>query len=97
MLDWHCMNPTSSEGDQAYILADSGVVTRVVDPASFSDRPDRARVLAARVPGVQRLLCFGANDGVGQDLRPTGTGRGRFWCPPWLMCCWTTRPAPAPI
>ncbi len=62
-LTW--MNPTSSEDDHAYILADSGVTTLFVDPASFTDR---ARVLATRVPGVQRLLCFGANDGLGEDL-----------------------------
>ena len=59
------MNPTSSEDDHAYILEDSGVRTLFVDPDSFSDR---ARVLARRVPGVQCLLSFGANDGFGDDL-----------------------------
>ena len=62
-LTW--MNPTASEDEHAYILADSGVSTLFVDPASFAGR---ARVLAARVPGVQRLLCFGPNDGLGDDL-----------------------------
>ena len=62
-LTW--MNPTSSEDDHAYILEDSGVTTLFVDPLSFTDR---ARVLARRVPGVQRLLSFGPNDGFGEDL-----------------------------
>ena len=62
-LTW--MNPTSSEDDHAYILEDSGVGTLFVDPQAFTDR---ARVLARRVPGVQRLLCFGPNDGLGEDL-----------------------------
>ena len=59
------MNPTSSEDDHAYILADSGVQTLFVDPLNFSER---ARTLAARVPGVVRLLSFGPNDGFGEDL-----------------------------
>ena len=62
-LTW--MNPTSSEDDHAYILADSGVQTLFVDPRSFSQR---ARVLAARVPAVTRMLCFGADEAVGEDL-----------------------------
>ena len=62
-LTW--MNPTSSEDDHAYILQDSGVATLFVDPRLFSDR---ARTLAQRVPGLQRLMCFGANDSVGEDL-----------------------------
>ena len=62
-LTW--MNPTSSEDDHAYILEDSGVQTLFVDPLSFSDR---ARVLAQRVPGVQRMMSFGPNDGFGEDL-----------------------------
>ncbi len=62
-LTW--MNPTSSEDDHAYILADSGVRTLFVDPGPFGDR---ARALAQRVPGVQRLLSFGPNDGFGDDL-----------------------------
>jgi fatty-acyl-CoA synthase len=62
-LTW--MNPTSSEEDHAYILEDSGVATLFVDPKMFGDR---ARTLAQRVPGLQRLMCFGANDGVGEDL-----------------------------
>ena len=68
-LTW--MNPTSSEDDHAYILEDSGVSTLFVDPLSFTDR---ARRLAARVPGVQRLLAFGANDGVGEDLLAAAAG-----------------------
>ena len=62
-LTW--MNPTSSEADHAYILEDSGVTTLFVDPLSFTER---ARTLAARVPGVQRLLSFGPNDGLGEDV-----------------------------
>jgi len=62
-LTW--MNPTSSEDDHAYILADSGVQTLFVDPLSFSER---AHTLARRVPGVTRLLSFGPNDGFGEDL-----------------------------
>jgi len=62
-LTW--MNPTSSEDDHAYILADSGVRTLFVDPATFSER---ARTLAQRVPGVERLMSFGPNDGFGEDL-----------------------------
>ncbi len=59
------MNPTSSEDDHACILEDSGVQTLFVDPRSFSDR---ARILAQRVPGVARMLCFGPNPGIGEDL-----------------------------
>ena len=62
-LTW--MNPTSSEDDHAYILADSGVTTLFFDPRSFSDR---TRVLQQRVPGVQRLMGFGTSDGLGEDL-----------------------------
>jgi len=62
-LTW--MNPTSSEDDHAYILEDSGVQTLFIDPRTFSDR---ARVLAQRVPGVQRMMSFGPNDGFGEDL-----------------------------
>jgi fatty-acyl-CoA synthase len=59
------MNPTSSEDDHAYILEDSGVRTLFVDPLTFGER---ARKLAQRVPGVERLLSFGPNDGFGDDL-----------------------------
>lgn len=59
------LNPTSSEDDHAYILDDSGVQTLFVDPVAFSDR---AKALAARVPGVARAFVFGPNDGVGEDL-----------------------------
>jgi fatty-acyl-CoA synthase len=62
-LTW--MNPTSSEDDHAYILADSGVSTLFVDPLSFSER---ARALAQRVPSVARLLSFGPCDGLGDGL-----------------------------
>ena len=62
-LTW--VNPTSSEDDHAYILEDSGVTTLFVDPGLFGER---ARTLARRVPGLQRLMCFGPNDGVGEDL-----------------------------
>ncbi|MBL8353017.1 MAG: AMP-binding protein [Burkholderiaceae bacterium] len=62
-LTW--MNPTSSEDDHAYILEDSGVHTLFVDPSSFGER---ARALARRVPGVARIMSFGPNDGVGEDL-----------------------------
>ena len=64
------MNPTSSEDDHAYILEDSGVQTLFVDPATFTDR---ARTLAKRVPGVQRMLSFGPNDGFGEDLLAAAT------------------------
>ncbi len=59
------LNPTSSEDDHAYILEDSGVRTLLVDPLSFTDR---ARALALRVAGVQRMLCFGPNEALGEDL-----------------------------
>ena len=62
-LTW--VNPTSSEDDHAYILQDSGVTTLFVDPRLFSDR---ARTLQRRVPGLQRLMCFGPCDGLGEDL-----------------------------
>ncbi len=58
------LNPTSSEDDHAYILDDSGVSTLFVDPRTFSER---ARRLAQRVPGLQRLLSFGPNDAIGED------------------------------
>jgi fatty-acyl-CoA synthase len=62
-LTW--LNPTSSEDDHAYILADSGVGTVFVDPRLFADR---ARAMVQRVPCLQRLLSFGPNDGLGEDL-----------------------------
>ena len=62
-LTW--LNPTSSEDDHAYILQDSGVATLFVDPRLFTDR---ARAMQQRVPGLQRLMCFGPNDGLGEDL-----------------------------
>ena len=65
------MNPTSSEDDHAYILEDSGVQTLFVDPLTFTDR---ARMLAQRVPAVQRLLSFGPNDGFGDDLLAAAAG-----------------------
>jgi fatty-acyl-CoA synthase len=68
-LTW--VNPTSSEDDHAYILQDSGVTTLFVDPRLFSDR---ARTLLRRVPGLQRVMCFGANDGLGEDLLAAATG-----------------------
>jgi len=71
-LTW--MNPTSSEDDHAYILADSGVTTLFVDPLTFSGR---ARTLAQRVPGVARLLSFGPSDGpsdgLGDDILAAAT------------------------
>ena len=68
-LTW--MNPTSSEDDHAYILADSGVGTLFVDPLSFADR---ARTLVQRVPGVARLLSFGPSDGLGDDILAAAAG-----------------------
>ena len=59
------VNPTSSEDDHAYILQDSGVTTLFVDPLNFAER---ARVLAQRVPGVEKLFSFGPSDGLGEDL-----------------------------
>ena len=59
------LNPTSSEDDHAYILEDSGVHTLFVDPLGFTDR---ARALALRVAGVQRMWCFGPNQALGEDL-----------------------------
>jgi fatty-acyl-CoA synthase len=68
-LTW--MNPTSSEDDHAYILADSGVGTLFFDPRSFTDR---CRVLAQRVPGVQRLMGFGDSGGLGEDVLAAARG-----------------------
>jgi fatty-acyl-CoA synthase len=62
-LTW--VNPTSSEDDHAYILQDSGVTTLFFDPRLFSDR---ARTLQQRVPGLQRLMGLGPNQGLGEDL-----------------------------
>ena len=62
-LTW--MNPTSSEDDHAYILADSGVTTLFFDPRGFADR---TRVLQQRVPTVQRLMGFGDSAGLAEDL-----------------------------
>jgi acyl-CoA synthetase (AMP-forming)/AMP-acid ligase II len=80
-LTW--LNPTSSEDDHAYILADSGVTTLFVDPHSFSQR---ALALAARVPGLQKT-CW--------PLRPpTAPGRcSRRPCPT-TCACWSTPAAP---
>ena len=78
-LTW--MNPTSSEDDHAYILQDSGVATLFVDTTMFCDRE---RTLAQHVPGLQRLMCFGANHGVGAARSSRGdaiSGRqGRSCC-----------------
>ena len=93
-LTW--MNPTSSEDDHAYILEDSGVATLFVDPGMFGER---ARTLAQRVPGLQRLMCFGPNDGVGEDLLAASdafTPRGWWRRPrPTTCACWST-PAARP-
>jgi fatty-acyl-CoA synthase len=52
------MHPLGSEDDHAYILEDAGIGTLFVDPDGFADR---ARALAARVPGL-RLLSLGPSD-----------------------------------
>ena len=58
------MNPTSSEEDHAYILADSGVKTLFVDPENFSAR---ARALLERVPNVERVFGLGPH-APGEDI-----------------------------
>ncbi len=52
------MHPLGSEDDHAWILQDAGITTLFVDPDGFADR---ARALAARVPGL-RLLSLGPGD-----------------------------------
>jgi fatty-acyl-CoA synthase len=58
------INPTSSEDDHAYMLADSGTSTLFVDPDMFASR---AKALKQRVPTLKRAMGFGPND-FGEDI-----------------------------
>ncbi len=58
------LHPMGSLDDQAYVLEDAGTETLLFDPVAFSGR---AAELAARLPGLRRLLALGPTE-VGQDL-----------------------------
>ena len=57
------LHPLGSLEDHAYVLADAGIETLIVDPL-FAER---AQGLQERVPGLKRILTFGPAD-VGDDL-----------------------------
>jgi fatty-acyl-CoA synthase len=57
------LHPLGSADDHAYVLADAGIETLVVDPLFAG----RAQELQATVPGLKRVLTFGPAD-VGEDL-----------------------------
>ncbi len=58
------MHPMASEDDHAYLLGDSGVRTLFVDVPAFGER---ARALAARVPGLAAVYGFEPT-GLGEDI-----------------------------
>ena len=59
------LHPLGSLDDHAYVLADAGIETLVIDPnPAFVER---ARLLEERVPSLKRILTFGPAD-VGTDL-----------------------------
>ncbi len=58
------LHPMGSVEDQAYVLTDCGAEALVFDPDTFTDR---ARELAALVPGVKHFLSFGPCE-FGEDL-----------------------------
>jgi fatty-acyl-CoA synthase len=64
------MHPLGSADDHAYILGDAGIGTLCFDPAAHAER---ARLLAARVPGL-RLLSLGPCDGA-DDLLADAAAR----------------------
>jgi fatty-acyl-CoA synthase len=57
------LHPLGSADDHAYVLADAGIETLVVDPLFAG----RAAELQERVPGLKRVLTFGPAE-VGEDL-----------------------------
>ncbi len=63
------LHPLGSLEDHVYVLEDAGIETLVFDP-SFAERAEQ---LAARVPGLKRLLSFGPC-GVGEDLLALAAG-----------------------
>lgn len=59
------LHPLGSLEDHAYVLADAGIETLIIDPnPAFVER---ARLLLDRVPSLTRILTFGPAD-VGTDL-----------------------------
>lgn len=58
------LHPMGSLDDQAYVLNDCGAEALVYDPDNFTDR---ARELAALVPGIRHFLALGPTD-FGEDL-----------------------------
>ena len=74
------LHPLGSLEDHAYVLADAGIETLIIDPnPAFVER---ARLLVERVPSLTRVLTFGPAE-VGTDLaalaatKPAGPLRGR--------------------
>ncbi|MBK4739385.1 AMP-binding protein [Noviherbaspirillum pedocola] len=58
------INPTSSEDDHVYMMADSGATTLFVDPDMFAAR---AKAMRQRVPTIRQVMSFGPND-FGEDI-----------------------------
>ncbi len=66
------LHPLGSVDDHAYVLADAGIETLVIDPnPAFAER---ARQLLDRVPSLSRILTFGPAD-VGTDLSALAAGK----------------------
>ncbi len=57
------LHPLGSVDDHAYVLADAGIETLIVDPLFAG----RAKELQDKVPGLKQVLTFGPAD-VGEDL-----------------------------
>jgi fatty-acyl-CoA synthase len=59
------LHPLGSLEDHAYVLADAGIETLIIDPSPAF--VERARLLLERVPSLTRVLTFGPAE-VGTDL-----------------------------
>src|SRR5690606_11076543 len=64
------LHPLGSLDDHAYMIEDAGIDTLIFDPQGFEQR---AKELAARVPGLTRLLAFGPSE-VGVDYPKLADG-----------------------
>jgi fatty-acyl-CoA synthase len=64
------LHPLGSLDDHAYMIEDAGIETLIFDPQGFEQR---AKDLAARVPGLKRLLAFGPSE-VGVDYPKLADG-----------------------
>jgi fatty-acyl-CoA synthase len=64
------LHPLGSLDDHAYMIEDAGIETLIFDPHGFEQR---AKDLAARIPGLKRLLSFGPSE-VGVDYPKLADG-----------------------